>query len=91
MDDSLVPCPHCGGEIRSDANFCRHCGSSNADGWNRGGYDDGYGGDDDFDYEQYIADHHSSSKLSTGLSPLWRAVVIVLLVAFLVTVVVPLL
>lgn len=37
-------------------------------------------GDDDFDYEQYIADHHSDHILSTSLSPIWRWTAIVLLV-----------
>ena len=91
MDESLVPCPHCGGEIRTDATFCRHCGSSDADGWSDGEYADGYDDADDFDYEQYVEEHHSPEKISTGLPPIWRAVVIVLIVAFLATLLVPLL
>lgn len=86
---SLVPCPHCGGEIRHDASFCRHCGSSDADGWSVEGSDLGY--DDDFDYDQYIEEHHSSSLTSRTLSPLWRAVIVVLVVAFVASLLVPLL
>jgi hypothetical protein len=86
---SLVPCPHCGGDIRHDASFCRHCGSSDADAWSDEGSDVGY--DDDFDYGQYIEENHSSSLTSTSLSPLWRAVIVVLVVAFVASLLVPLL
>lgn len=84
---SYVPCPHCGGNIRSDASFCRHCGSSEADGWS----DEGDESDDDFDYDQYVEEHHSISEVSTRLSPLWRAVVAALVLAFVASLVVPLL
>jgi hypothetical protein len=88
---SWVPCPHCGGDIRHDASSCRHCGSSDADGWRDDEYDDQYGDGDDFDYEQYVEDNHSSSLTSTSLSPLWRAVIVVLVVAFVASLLVPLL
>lgn len=29
-------CPHCGSEIKSDATFCRHCGSDQNTGWSEG-------------------------------------------------------
>ncbi len=87
MSESYVPCPHCGGEIRPNASFCRHCGSSDEDGWREEGYD----GDEDFDYEQYVDEHHSSSNLSHRLPLIWRAVVVVLVVAFAASVLVPLL
>jgi len=73
-----VPCPHCGGKIRADANFCRHCGSSESDGW--GG--DDYDTDDDFDYEQFVQDNFSSSRVSHSLSPVWRGVAVILLLLF---------
>jgi len=46
--------------VRSGARFCRECGASEESGWNE---DDGsaadetsgYGPDDDFDYDEYIA------------------------------------
>ncbi len=79
--DLYVPCPHCGGEIRSDANFCRHCGSSEADGWQDEAYDD----TDDFDYEQFVDDNFSESTRSTRLPPLWRVVVLVILASFVIS------
>ena len=85
--DSLVPCPHCSGDIRSDATFCRHCGSSQADGWSDEPYDnEGYGDEDEFDYDQFVEDNFSQSRTSTTLSPLWRAVAIMIVVAFVVSV-----
>ena len=84
---TFVPCPHCGGDIRNEASFCRHCGSSDADGWSADEYD----AEDDFDYDQYVEDHHSTSVTSTTLSPIWRAVVVVLVIAFVASLVVPLL
>ena len=86
-----VPCPHCGADIPESATFCRHCGSSDSDGWRDefdGGYEDS---EDDFDYEQYVREHHSPSATSSTLSPVWRFVVIALVVAFAASLVVPLL
>ena len=80
MNPATVPCPHCGGEIRADANFCRHCGSSESDGWRD---DEDYETDvDDFDYEQYVEDNFSSSLTTTRTPPLWRWVAVLLLVLF---------
>lgn len=54
-------CPNCGAEVPAGAEFCRHCGASHDSGW---GEDDagwgedaasGYGPDDDFDYDEFIA------------------------------------
>ncbi len=84
---TLIPCPHCGGDIRNDASFCLHCGSSDADGWSDDEYDDV----DEFDYEQYVEDHHSPSVTSTTLSPVWRAVVVLLVIVFVASLAVPLL
>jgi hypothetical protein len=81
VPELTVPCPHCGAEIRSDAKFCRHCGSSDSDGWQD---DDDYGTDmDDFDYDQFVEDNFSSSVTTTQTRPLWRLVAVLLLVLFL--------
>ena len=88
---SIVSCPHCGGDIRADAKSCRHCGSSDSDGW-RDELDDGDdefdefddgddGGDDDFDfdYDSFVEDEFPSGMTNTETAPLWRFVAVVLL------------
>jgi hypothetical protein len=74
-----VPCPHCGGDIPADARFCRHCGSSDEDGWADDRWDDG---DDDFDYDEFIDQHFSSSLVNRRLSPVWWWTAVTLLAVF---------
>ena len=79
---NTVPCPHCGADIRADATFCRHCGSSDSDGWR-----EDWAGDDegeDFDYDSFVEEHFSDRLASTTLAPLWRLVVLLLLLSFVV-------
>ena len=58
-DDYFV-CPCCGAEVPAKANFCRECGASDESGWDEGGRsrdeepDEGYGQDDDFDYDEFV-------------------------------------
>jgi uncharacterized membrane protein YvbJ len=78
MNHSTVPCPHCGEEIREDAKFCRHCGSSDADGW-RDEYDTDL---DEFDYDDYVAQEFSTTAANTQTRPIWRLVAVVLLIVF---------
>jgi uncharacterized membrane protein YvbJ len=73
-----VPCPHCGEEIRADARFCRHCGSSDADGWSEEDETDM----DDFDYEQFVEENFTTGSTNTRTRPLWRLVAVVLLLLF---------
>ncbi|MCP4888337.1 MAG: zinc ribbon domain-containing protein [Planctomycetaceae bacterium] len=80
MNDSFVPCPHCGAEIKADAKFCRFCGSSEADGWAEEG--DWSDDSEDFDYEEFVADNFGDSSATTQVSPGWRAVAVILLILF---------
>jgi len=81
MKYSFVPCPHCGEEIRSDAKFCRHCGSSDSDGW-REESDWEEDAEDDFDYEEFVADHFEVGSTNTRTAPAWRLVAVILLILF---------
>ncbi len=74
----FVPCPHCGAEIKAEANFCRHCGSSDADGWSEEWADDS---EDDFDYEEFVEDNFSPRVTNTNTHPLWRFTAALLLAA----------
>ena len=80
MNDSLVPCSHCGAEIEADAKFCRFCGSSDTDGWAEEGEwsDDS----DDFDYEEFVENNFGGSNSNTQIAPGWRAVALILLILF---------
>ena len=77
---STVSCPHCGADISADAEFCRHCGSSDADGWR----DDFPAGDEDdgFDYDAFVDENFSSGMTNTRIAPLWRLVAVLLLLGF---------
>lgn len=46
-------CPCCGAEVVAGASFCRECGASDDAGWNAD-EEEGFGTDDDFDYDEYI-------------------------------------
>ena len=79
MSELWVPCPHCGEDIREDANFCRHCGSSDDDGW--GDEAEGYEGEslDEFDYEGFVEDNYGATSANLGTKMRWRFVSVVLL------------
>jgi len=53
-------CPHCGAQVRSGARACPECGSDEATGWAEDAdkwaadIPAGYGGEDDFDYEDFV-------------------------------------
>lgn len=79
MSNSIVPCPHCGADISVTARFCRHCGSSDADGW-REDEDDDFA--DDFDYDDYVRQNFSETITNTQTRPLWRLVAVILLALF---------
>jgi predicted amidophosphoribosyltransferase len=79
MNQSTAPCPHCGAEIQLNAKFCRHCGSSESDGW-RDEFDDYE--DDEFDYDEYVAEEFSTSAANQQTRPMWRFVSVVLLILF---------
>ena len=74
-----IPCPHCGADIDATANFCRHCGSSDADGW-REDFDNDI--DDDFDYEQFVEENFPEHTTNTQTRTLWRFIALILLLAF---------
>lgn len=84
MSHETVPCPHCGGEIAVDAKFCRHCGSSDSDGWrdDEEGFADSYG--EDFDYDEFVQDEFAGEDISHPLTNTktktgWRLVAVILL------------
>ena len=77
--DDYSVCPHCGAELAARATFCAACGSSDADGWS----EEAEVGEEDFDYDAYVASNFSASKGKTDLPTGWRWVAIALLLLFL--------
>lgn len=75
--DHQTACSHCGETIDPEARFCRHCGSSDDDGWKED--DEGLLDDDGFDYDEFVRDQLSDSRTSTTTRPVWRIVALVLL------------
>lgn len=78
-----VPCPHCGAMIAEDANFCRDCGSSDADGWRDPWSEPEEEWEDDFDYEAFVDENFSESPISKRTKPIWRLTAGIVLCVFL--------
>ena len=85
-------CPHCGAEVPQGAISCRECGSDDETGWSEsaGEWEEnvaspGYGSDDDFDYDEFIANEfpgHGRAPAPGGRWT-WTIVVTVVTLAFL--------
>jgi hypothetical protein len=87
-------CPHCGAKVRVGAVFCRECGAEEEMGWSEDAetYAEAdipgvYGGDDDFDYDEFLEKEFPGeapvSAAKAAKKWLWAAVVIALCVAML--------
>ena len=82
-------CPNCGATVPAGAKFCRECGASDESGWNEDESSwaedtaSGYGPDDDFDYDDFVArefpDH--SPRLSRQRWKRWALIVLVVIVS----------
>ena len=83
----MVPCPHCGAEVAEHAAVCRACGYDWDEYVDR--YDDSP--EDDFDYDAFVESEFSDKPISSTLKPWQRVVVLLLVVAFAVSLLWPLL
>ncbi len=84
---ATVPCPHCGAPVAEHAAACRACGYDWDEYVDR--YDDSP--EDDFDYDEFVESEFSDNPISSTLKPWQRAVVLLLVLAFAVTLLWPLL
>src|SRR5947209_5777897 len=90
--DTFV-CPHCGADVPVGAPVCRECGSDDETGWSEDAEDwgadipAGYGGDEDFDYDEFIEQElprQATIPLGRSLKRwAWRAVIAIVCVALL--------
>lgn len=82
MKDVPAHCPHCGEPVSESARFCRHCGSSEADGW--GDSDDSIL-EEEFDYDEFVENEFSQKRVTTRLHPVWKLAAVLVIIAFLLT------
>lgn len=72
-------CPCCGAEVSARANFCRECGASDDSGWGDEA-EEGFGTDDDFDYEEFIEREFATTRSVSKTSRFRRAFTVVIIV-----------
>ncbi len=86
MKTSDFECPTCGAEVSPNAAGCRSCGAEKVDGrWIDPEAYDGVDlpGQDDFDYDDFIArEFGSGAPEKKGIDLFWWIVAIIVLVAF---------
>ncbi len=76
-------CPVCGEEVPVRAVACPECGADHRSGWREDADQSGGLGlpDDEFDYDDFVAQEFGGRPRSNGLNPIWWIAGIVLLVA----------
>ncbi len=90
--EEYFSCPHCGAQVRCGASACRECGSDAETGWAEDA-DSGladiptaYGREEEFDYDQFVArefpSHTNRTAQHSVRAWLFRAVLAVLLISF---------
>ncbi len=87
-------CPVCGGEVPRNARACPHCGADERSGWNED--DARYDGldlpDSAFEDEDHDAPaRRRPARRGSGIHPFWWIVALVLVLAFLASLIGPLL
>ena len=79
-------CPHCGAELDDDATVCPECGSCEDTGWSdRARYENiGVPYEDDFQYEEFVAEEFGSGKKnSDSMKWVWIVVAVFLILLML--------
>jgi hypothetical protein len=77
-------CPVCGEEVPRNALACPECGADHESGWREdAGSIDATGGDEEFDYEEFVAEEFGTRAKPKGIATVWwvTAVVVLLLLA----------
>lgn len=70
--EEMIPCPHCGAEIRSDAKACPNCGSDDETGWSQKTYLDGIDLPDSDEYEELREREFGSQSHARGIKGYWK-------------------
>ncbi len=76
-------CPVCSADVPPNAKACPECGACEKSGWSDGAAPDGLGApDDDFDYDQFVAEEFGGGAKKSGRQQFWWVVAAVVLLAF---------
>lgn len=65
---NVFTCPICGGEVKTKARVCPHCGSDEKTGWSENTYLDEIGLYDEDDYEETIRREFGIRRSNTRLN-----------------------
>jgi hypothetical protein len=78
-------CPVCGEDVPHNALACPECGADHNSGWrdDAGVYDGVDLGDEQFDYEQFVAEEFGSGPKPKHIRLIWWITAIAMLLAFL--------
>ena len=78
-------CPNCGADVPRNAKTCPECGSCESTGWSEEAQVEGLDlPDESFDYEDYVQREFGPKRgLPRGISPIWGAITIVVVLALL--------
>lgn len=74
-------CPICGNDVPRKARVCPECGADHNSGWKEGataadGIDSG---DDEFNYEEFVAEEFGGGAKPKGIKTIWWIVAVILL------------
>ncbi|MEA3213181.1 MAG: hypothetical protein QOE70_6238 [Chthoniobacter sp.] len=76
-------CPVCGEEVSPNAKVCPECGACDKSGWRQDSIYDGLDlPDEEFDYENFVAEEFGRGVKKAPVHWMWWAVAVILLLAF---------
>lgn len=81
------PCPQCGAPVRRGALACPKCGSDNETGWSvdadkwNADIPAGYGDDEDFDYNEFVAEEFPQHANRSSAKRVWSVLVVLAVLA----------
>ena len=79
-------CTNCGAALRIGAKFCKACGSDDESGWATGADEsgewssEGYSGDEDFDYDDYLRREFPDEAQPTSTKNRFKKAILILVV-----------
>jgi hypothetical protein len=81
-DEDWFVCAHCGAVLVGDPTNCPRCGADEETGWSPTRDEDGVDLDDEFDYEDFLAEEFGPGAARANRSPWVILVILAMIVAF---------